>query len=223
MNSLLTDIKSFMPSFLEGALVTIEITVISLVISLVVGLLVCLGRMSNSRIISKICGVYISILRGTPLLVQMMYVYFVLPDLGLDLSPFQAGVIALSINESAYLAEIFRGGIKSVPRGQSEAAQSIGMSQSLAMRRIILPQALRICLPSIGNSAIILLKNSSLAAVITVGELMHQGELLASTTFKNMEIFTMIAVIYWVLHYPIARLVDYLEKRGDYDLRHGRH
>ncbi|SHE33408.1 amino acid ABC transporter membrane protein, PAAT family [Seinonella peptonophila] len=216
MSELIKDVKMFFPALLEGAWLTIELTVISLILALIVGLFIGLGRISRNRIIYRICSIYVSIIRGTPLLVQLVYVYFVFPDLGIELTPFQAGIIGLSINESAYLAEIFRAGIKSVPKGQTEAAQSLGMNYSLAMRRIILPQAIRNALPPIGNSAIILLKNSSLAAVITVGELMHQGEIIAAATFKNMEIFTMVAIMYWILHYPISLLVDYLEKRGDH-------
>jgi polar amino acid transport system permease protein len=214
MDTFLTDLIRFTPKLLEGTWVTIELTVLSLILSLVLGLFVALGKMSKSKIINKICNVYISILRGTPLLVQLMYVYFVMPELGVDLTAFQAAIVGLSINESAYMAEIFRAGIQSVPKGQMEAAKAIGMDDWLAMRRIILPQAWKNMLPAIGNSAIALTKNSSLAAVITVAELMHQGNLLAAATFKNLVIFTIVGAIYWLLHYPLAVLVNYLEKRG---------
>lgn len=211
---MLTDLIRFTPKLLEGTWITIELTVLSLFFSLLLGLIVALGKMSRNKWINRVCNVYISILRGTPLLVQLMYVYFVMPELGLELSALQAAVVGLSINESAYMAEIFRAGIQSIPKGQTEAAKAIGMDDWLAMRRIILPQAWRNMLPAIGNSAIALTKNSSLAAVITVAELMHQGNLLAAATFKNMFIFTCVGVIYWLLHYPLALLVDYLEKRG---------
>lgn len=214
MSELWSDIVLFAPSFVQGTIITVQLTVISLILSLVIGLFVALGKLSNNKFINKVCGVYISVLRGTPLLVQMMYVYFVLPDLGIALTAFQAAVVALSINESAYLAEIIRAGIQSIPKGQMEAAKSIGMDYSMAMRRIILPQAIRNVLPAIGNSAIVLIKNSSLGAVITVAEVMHNGNLLAAATYKNLQIFTMVAIIYWILHYPLALLVDYLEKRG---------
>lgn len=223
MNVLLKDIQAFLPTLIQGAWVTIQLTVIALFFALIIGLFIGLGRISHNRLIYRICSIYVSIIRGTPVYVQLVYVYFVFPDLGLQLTPFEAGIIGLAINESAYLAEIFRAGINSVPKGQMEAAQSLGMNYYLAMRRIILPQAIRNALPPIGNSAIILLKNSSLAAVITVGELMHQGEILASATFKNMEIFTLVAILYWILHYPISLLVDYLEKRGNVDARAERH
>ena len=214
MNTLWENIIAFTPNLLRGTLVTIELTVISLVLSLIIGLAIALGRLSDKKIINKLCNIYISVIRGTPLLVQMMYVYFVFPQFGLSLSAFQAAIIALSVNESAYMAETFRAGIKAVPKGQLEAAKAIGMDYSLSMRRIILPQAISNVMPAIGNSAIILIKNSSLGAVITVSEVMQQGNLLAASTYQNLQIFTMVAIIYWVLHYPLAILVDYLEKRG---------
>jgi polar amino acid transport system permease protein len=210
-----SDVLTFAPRLLEGTLVTIELTVLALIFSLIIGLLIALGRLSKNKWINKLCICYISVLRGTPLLVQMMYVYFVFPDMGITLSAFQSAVVALSLNESAYMAETFRAGIQSIAKGQTEAAKAIGMDYSMSMRRIILPQAFLNVLPTIGNSAIMLIKNSSLGAVITVSEVMHQGNLMAASTYKNMLIFTMIAIIYWILHYPLAILVNYLEKRGD--------
>ncbi|MFT9846365.1 amino acid ABC transporter permease [Aneurinibacillus sp. REN35] len=211
------DILQFLPTLLQGAWVTIQITVLSLIIALVIGMILALMRISDNVILSKVAGFYISVIRGTPLLVQLMYVYFVLPELGFKFSPFVSALIGLSLNESAYLAEIFRAGIRSIGKGQLEAAYAIGMNYPTAMRRIILPQALRNVLPPIGNSAIILLKNSSLAAVITVGELMHMGEELASSTFRNLEIFTLVAILYWILHYPLAYYIDSLERKMNYD------
>ncbi|WP_026574225.1 amino acid ABC transporter permease [Bacillus sp. UNC438CL73TsuS30] len=216
MDKFIEGLKTFSPQLLQGTYITIELTVISLILGLILGLLVALGRLSNNKLINKACGVYISILRGTPLLVQLMYVYFVFPELGIQMTAFQAAIVALSINESAYLAETFRAGILSIPKGQMEAAMAVGMDYSKAMRRIILPQAIRNMLPAIGNSAITLTKNSSLAAVITVSELMYQGQILVAATFENILIFTLVAIIYWLLHYPLALLVNYLEKRGDY-------
>jgi len=215
MQSIWENIVAFAPSLLQGTVITIELTIISLILSLIVGMLVALGKLTHNKIINSICNIYISILRGTPLLVQLMYVYFVFPEFGISLTAFQAAVVALSLNESAYFAETFRAGIQSVPKGQMEAAKAIGMDYSQSMRRIILPQAIKNVIPAIGNSAIILIKNSSLAAVITVAELMHNGNLLAASTYQNIQIFTMVAIVYWILHYPLAVLVDYLEKRGN--------
>ncbi|WP_366922126.1 amino acid ABC transporter permease [Metallumcola ferriviriculae] len=203
----------FIPILLEGALITVEITGLSLVLALIIGMVTALLRISNSVILRKTAGFYISLIRGTPLLVQLMYVYFVLPEFGLRLTPSVSAIIGLSLYEGAYLAEIFRAGIQSIGKGQFEAAYAIGMNHSTAMRIIILPQAIKNVLPPIGNSAILLLKNSSLAAVIAVNELMHTGELLATSTFRNLEIFTLVAVMYWLLHYPLAVIADYLERK----------
>ncbi|HHY66878.1 MAG TPA: ectoine/hydroxyectoine ABC transporter permease subunit EhuC [Alicyclobacillus sp.] len=213
----MSDLASFLPILLQGAWVTIQISLLSLIIALVIGLVMALLRISDQFVLSNFARIYISAIRGTPLMVQLMYMYFVLPETGVQLSPYAAAVVGLSINEGAYLAEVIRAGIRSIGKGQMEAAYSIGMNYSTAMRRIILPQALRNVLPPIGNSAIILLKNSSLAAVITVNELMHTGEQLANTTFRNLEIFTLVAVIYWILHYPLAHYVNRLERRLSYD------
>lgn len=213
---MINDLQVFLPPLLQGTYLTILLTILSLILSLIIGFVVALGRMSKVRLISGVCKVYISIFRGTPLLVQLMYIYYALPSIGIDLTAIQAAIIGLALNESAYLAEIFRAGIQSIPKGQTEAAYSIGMRASKAMRRIILPQAIKNVLPAIGNAAIILLKNSSLAAIITVVELTRSGEILAASTFRTLEVFTLIAILYWLLHYPLALLVNYLEKKGAY-------
>lgn len=204
----------FLPSLLKGAYVTIQLTILSLIIGLVIGLILALFKLSNLKILRIFSAIYISAFRGTPLLVQLMIIYFALPQIGLKFTAFESAIIGLSLNEAAYMAEIFRGGIQAVPKGQTEAAKAIGMNSFRTFQRIVFPQAIRIALPPMGNSAIILLKNTSLAAVITVGELMHRGELLADTTFRTLEIYTMVAVIYWVLHYPLTLFVKYLEKRN---------
>lgn len=207
----------FLPVLLKGTVITLQITFLSLVISLIAGVFVALARISNIFILKKAAEIYISIIRGTPLLVQLMYVYFVLPELGFQFTPFVSAVIGLSIYESAYLAEIYRGGIQSVAKGQTEAAYAIGMNYGQTMKRVILPQALKNVLPAVGNSAILLLKNSSLTSFIAVNELMHTGELLATSTFRSLEIFTLVAIIYWVLHYPMTLIVRSLERRMDND------
>lgn len=210
-------ILEFLPLLLKGTLITLQITFISLAISLVFGVFVMLARISPIKFLNWIAAVFISIIRGTPLLVQLMYVYFVLPELGFNFTPFASAVIGLSLYESAYLAEIYRGGIQSVAKGQLEAAYAIGMNYRQAMTRVIFPQAFKNALPAVGNSAILLLKNSSLTSFIAVNELMHTGELLATSTFRSLEIFTLVAAIYWILHYPMTLVVKYLERRMDND------
>lgn len=214
MEKLMIYYESYMPSLLKGAWVTIKLTLISFTIALIIGLIISLARISNTVIIRRVAGIYISALRGTPFFVQLLFIYFGLPDVGIHLTAFNAAVIGLALNQSAYLAEIYRAGIQALPRGQSEAALAIGMSRFQKMYRIILPQAIKNELPSIGNMAILCLKNSSIAAVITVGEIMYNGQILASTTFRHLEIFTLVAIIYWLLHYPLKVFVDILERRG---------
>ncbi|WP_159433419.1 amino acid ABC transporter permease [Bacillus tuaregi] len=213
----MNDLLGFLIPLLKGAVITIELTILSLAIALAIGLIAAFARISHNFFLNKLASIYISIIRGTPLLVQLMYIYFVLPELGIKLSAFSSALIGLALYEAAYLAEIFRAGISSIGKGQLEAAYAIGMNYSTAMRRIILPQAVKNVLPPIGNSAILLLKNSSLAAVIAVNELMYTGENLATSTFRNIEIFTLVAIIYWLLHYPMDRAVNLLERRMNND------
>jgi polar amino acid transport system permease protein len=146
-------------------------------------------------------------------LVQLFYIYFVLPDFGVQLSAFQAGVIGLGIAYSAYMSEVFRAGIEAIDVGQIEAAQSIGMNRRLIMSRVVLPQAFRIALPPYGNNLIMLLKDSSQTSAITVAELSLQSKLIAASTFKNMTVFTLGAFAYLVMSVPLIILVSRLEKR----------
>lgn len=156
----------------------------------------------------------INILRGIPIIVQLFYIYFVMPDFGLSLTAVQAAIIGLGIAYSAYQAENFRAGIEAVDRGQVEAALSIGMGWGMTMRRVILPQAIRIALPPYGNIMIMMLKDSSQASTITVAELALQGKLIASSTFKNTSVYTMVALMYLALSLPLILLVRHLEAKG---------
>jgi polar amino acid transport system permease protein len=156
---------------------------------------------------------FITIIRGIPIIVQLFYIYFVMPDLGLNLTALQAGIIGLGLAYSAYQAENFRAGIEAIDKGQIEAAHSIGMTDGLIMRRVILPQAIRIVLPPFGNTMIMLLKDSSLVSTITVAELTRQGQLVASSTFDNMTVFTLVALMYLAMALPLTYLTRHLEVR----------
>jgi polar amino acid transport system permease protein len=134
---------------------------------------------------------------------------------GIVLSPFVSGVIGLTMNYAAYMAEVFRSGIQAIPKGQWEAGSSVGMSRALLMRRIILPQAIRIIVPALGNFFVSIFKDSALVSVITLRDLMFSGQLLASATYKHFEIFTMVAVIYFLISYPTAKLVEWVEAKID--------
>ncbi len=198
---------------LLGAVVTLKITAISVLMGLAIGTFVGMGRLSKRKIISIPSSIYVEFLRGTPLLVQIFLIYFGLPSLGLNLEAFPAAVIALGINSGAYVAEIVRAGIQSVPKGQYEAARSLGMSHTMAMRYVILPQAFRNILPALGNEFIALLKDSSLVSVIGITELMKSGQIVISRTFASFSIYGGVALIYFAMTFTLARIVRYTEKR----------
>lgn len=213
MTQFLEDARQFMPILLQGAWVTVQVAALSLALSTVLGLALALMRMSSTPLFYVPAVTIITGLRGIPIIVQLMYIYFVLPEIGIDLSAFSAGVIGLGVAYSAYHAENFRAAILAVDRGQYEAALSIGMPRARLMRRIILPQALRIMLPPYGNITIMMLKDSSLASAITVSEVTRAGQLIASSTFKNMTVFTLVAFIYLVMSLPLTALNSWLERR----------
>jgi polar amino acid transport system permease protein len=171
MSRFLTQSAEFLPILLTGVKLTIIVTVGSLAVSTVLGLIWALMRVSGIRALAAISRTIINIIRGIPIIVQLFYIYFVLPDFGITLSALQAAIIGLGIAYSAYQAENFRAGIEAIDHGQIEAAQSIGMGWALMMRRVILPQAVRIVLPPYGNTMIMMLKDSSQASTITVAEL----------------------------------------------------
>jgi polar amino acid transport system permease protein len=213
MPRFLTDSIDFLPILLLGVKATILVTVGSLALSTVLGLVWALMRVSGIWTLSQIAKLIINIIRGIPIIVQLFYIYFVLPDFGISLSAMQAAIIGLGIAYSAYQAENFRAGIEAIDHGQVEAAQSIGMGWSLMMRRVILPQAVKIVLPPYDNTMIMMLKDSSQASTITVAELALQGKLIASSTFKNMTVFTLVALLYLCMSIPLNMLVGWLERR----------
>jgi len=213
MSRFLTQSAEFLPILLTGVKLTIIVTVGSLAVSTVLGLIWALMRVSGISVLAAISRTIINIIRGIPIIVQLFYIYFVLPDFGITLSALQAAVIGLGIAYSAYQAENFRAGIEAIDYGQVEAAQSIGMGWGLMMRRVILPQAVRIALPPYGNTMIMMLKDSSQASTITVAELALQGKLIASATFQNSTVFTLVALLYLTMSIPLILVVGWLEKR----------
>ncbi len=211
----LADMITFLPPLLKGAYLTIAVSLLSFALATVIGLLVGLARISRLLPLRILATPYVQFIRGTPLLLQLFTIYYVLPYGGIILSPFVSAVFGLTLNYSAYMAEVFRGGILAIPKGQWEAGLSIGMSRRLLLRRIILPQALRIVVPAIGNFFVSIFKDSALVSVITMRDLMFSGEILAAATFKHFEIFAMVAVIYFLISYPTAKFVEYIEQRLD--------
>jgi len=207
------DAGEYLPILASGLALTVAITIGSLILATALGLVWALMRMSGVRALELIAKAAVNFIRGIPIIVQLFYIYFVMPDLGVTLSALQAAIIGLGIAYSAYQSENFRAAIEAVDHGQVEAAQSIGMGWWTVMRRVILPQALRIALPPFGNVMIMMLKDSSQASTITVGELAMQGKLIASATFKNTEVYSMVALLYLCMSLPLMYLVSVLERR----------
>jgi His/Glu/Gln/Arg/opine family amino acid ABC transporter permease subunit len=204
-------VPTYLPLLLKGALVTVELSVVSMAIAIVLGLLVALGRISRSRFLRLPLSLYVELMRNIPLVVQLLVIYFTLPQIGIRFPPFAAGVVGLSLNLSAYLSEVFRAAIISITKGQREAAISIGMSPLQTYVRIILPQALLIAVPTVGGYFISLLKDCALVSFISVNELLRTGTIIINATFRSMEIYILVAAIYFVMSFIAARLVQALE------------
>ena len=201
----------YMPALLRGALVTIELSVISIVLGTSLGLLVAMGRMSSSRLLRYPLNAYVEVWRNVPLIVQLLLIYFSLPQVGIRLPAFTAGVVGLSLNLAAYLSEVFRAAILSIPKSQSEAGLSIGMSHAQVYGRIVIPQAALIAVPTVGGYFISLLKDCALVSFISVNELLRQGTIIINATFRSMEVYLLVAAIYFVMSFVAARLVRRIE------------
>lgn len=211
--SFFSDLGTLLPPLADGVVVTVTVSLLSYVFALVLGLIIGLARMSRFWLLRTFADIYIQFIRGTPLLLQLFFLYYVLPYAGVVLSPFVAGVLGLSLNYSAYMAEVFRSGVAAVPKGQSEAGMSLALNHVQLMRFVVIPQAIKIVVPPIGNFFVAIFKDSALVSVITMKDLMFAGQLLASSTFRHVEIFTLVAVIYLMLSYPAAKLVEWVERR----------
>jgi polar amino acid transport system substrate-binding protein len=208
-----TPVLTFLPALLKGAVVTIGISTAAMALAILLGLVLALTRFYNVRFFSSVANVYIEIYRGTPLLIQLYILYYGLPNIGISLGPLAAAIIGLGMNYAAYEAEIYRAGLSAVPRGQIEAAMALGMRGRLAMRRVILPQALRITLPPITNDFIALFKDSSLVSVIAMVELTKTYNMLASSTMRFFELGLITALLYFGMSYPLSVLARKLEAR----------
>ena len=203
------DIMAFLP---DGILKTFEVTVMSIVCALVVGLIAGLGRISRVTIVNRIATIYVEVIRGIPLLVQIFYIYYALGKI-IQVPDIFAAVIAMTVCYGAYLGEIFRAGIQSIHKGQMEAAVALGLTRAQALRRIILPQTVRVVLPPLGNEFIALLKDSSLVSILAVSDLLRRGREYASKTFDYFEAFTVVALVYLVMTLFFSRLVAMMEER----------
>lgn len=183
-----------------GTGVTLEITAAALVLSCILGLLIGLGRLNRDRaIIYGFCTTYLTLVRGTPLLVQLFILFFGLPHFGIQLPAYVCGIFGLGIYSAAYVSEVVRGSIQSVEKGQMEAARSLGLPYRMAMRKVILPQAFVRMIPALGNEFIALIKNSALVSLLTIADVMHEGEKIISVSYRSLEVYLAIAFIYLML------------------------
>ncbi|AJE97203.1 MULTISPECIES: amino acid ABC transporter permease [Pandoraea] len=197
----------------RGALVTVEVTACALALGCVLGLLVGMGRLNPAhRIRYGICTAYVTFIRGTPLLVQLFILFFGLPQFNILLPAFMCGVLGLGIYSGAYVSEIVRGAIQSIERGQMEAARSLGMPYGQAMRSVILPQAVVRMIPPLGNEFIALIKNSALVSLLTIHDVMHEGQKIISVSYRSLEVYLAIAFVYLILTGVTTLLLQRAEK-----------
>ena len=202
------------PFLLEGLHLTLLISFLALALSMVLGVFVAVGRLSRFRALSFASATYIELFRDTPVLVQLFWVYYVLPILlGIRIDATSAAVLGLTLHSTAFLGEIYRAGIQTVPRGHIEAAKVLGLSHTTCFIRIVLPQALRNVLPPIVNNLVDLIKLSSLASVFAVGEITRKATELSAVTFRPLEIFTFVALVYFMICWPLSLAIRLLERR----------
>jgi polar amino acid transport system permease protein len=202
-----------LPILLEGVRITVLASVVTMLAALVLGLVVALARMAGGPL-GVLAYVYVEFFRNSPQLMVVVWVFTVLPLVtGITLSPLLSGIVALALNVAAFVAEVYRAGITSIPAGQAQAAMALGMTRAQLYRRVLLPQAIARVIPPLGSYWVSLFKDTSLLAVIGVAELMYQGRLVSTDTYRPVEILTGVALIYYVLAYPQSLVVNYLFRR----------
>ncbi|MCA1570189.1 MAG: amino acid ABC transporter permease [Chloroflexi bacterium] len=201
------------PYILQGAGITVLVSILSILLATTLAVIGALGRLSTNPVIYAIASLYVSIVRGTPLLVQIFFAYYALPQAGIVLDPIPTGILALGFNYGAYMTEIFRAGLQAVAGGQREAAQALGMREAHIFRRIVLPQAIRIVTPAIGNEFIAMIKDSSLVSIITVQELLWRAQRVGRSEFQTIPAILIAALAYWVLTILFSIFQERLERR----------
>lgn len=207
-------VTNSIPLLIKGAGITLEITAMAVGFGLILGLFLGLAQLSHTRFLRWPAKVYVDVIRGTPLLVQIFIIYFALPNIiGHRIDPFIAAVTACSLNSGAYIAEIFRAGIQSISIGQMRAGLSLGMTTGQTMRYIVLPQAFKRIIPPLGNEFIAMMKDTSLVSVIGFEELTRSGQLIIAETYATMEIWSVVAILYLVMTLTITQIVGFLERR----------
>lgn len=208
-----TFLNEWGPFILGGVGVTMLVSITSILLAVVLAVFGALGRISRIAPLYAIATLYVSLVRGTPLIVQIIFVYLALPQFGVVLDPLLGGILALSFNYGAYLTEIFRAGIEAIPRGQIEASGALGMTGTQTMRRVVLPQAVRIVIPAIGNDFISMIKDSALVSYVGIQELFWRASSVGNRTFRNFETLLVAAVVYWLMTIVFSFFQERLEKR----------
>lgn len=204
-------VRDYGSVFLHGLAITVMLTLVVIVLASLLAIPVALARLSPSRSIRWPADFYVEFIRATPLILQLIYIFYVLPSAGLRLEPIPAAIIGLTLNYSAYMSEVYRSGIQAVPKGQWEAALSLGLKRWQVLGKIVLPQAFRIVLPALGNYLIALFKDTALASVVTVQELMFSGQIIAARNYQYFTVYTVTAFLYFAVGYPSALIVRRIE------------
>lgn len=204
-------VRTYYPVFLQGLLTTVLLTAAVILLAGSAAVPLALARLSRAYWIRWPADLVVEVVRATPLILQLVYIYYVLPGFGVRLEPVAAAVCGLTLNYAAYMSEVYRSGILAVPRGQTEAAASLGLKPATVFRKVVLPQAFRIVLPALGNYLIALFKDTALASVVTVQELMFSGQIIAARNYQYFTVYTVTAILYFAVGYPTALLVRRIE------------
>jgi His/Glu/Gln/Arg/opine family amino acid ABC transporter permease subunit len=204
--------QEYIGPLLLGLVMTVFLTFVVIILSCILAFPVALARLSPKAYLRLPMSAYVAVARTTPLLLQLVYIFYVLPTVGIVLPAVLAAIIGLTFNYTAYISEVYRGGIKAVPKGQWDAAAAVGMTNALALRRIVLPQVIRLVTPALGNYLIALFKDTSLASIVSVQELLFKGQIISSRSFHYFTIYTLTGILYFCVGYPSSVFVSYLEK-----------
>ena len=210
----ITDTLAVFPALIGAVPIVLQLAAGAMILALVLGLLIALARISQFKVLRAIAVFFVEVIRGTPLLVQLVYIFFVLPSIGIAIDPIPAGILGLGLNYAAYLSEVFRSAILSVESGQTEAALSLGYTPTKALWKVVIPQSFVVSLGPIGNYFIAMVKDTALTSVIAVTEILKTANILNSQTFQTTEIYTAAAILYLMLSLPLSRIVVLLERKA---------
>ena len=206
-------LPKYYTTYIDATVTTLKVSLIALLIGLLLGIVICLAKISTIKVLNVLATIYVEVIRNTPILVQIMIIYFALPEVGVSFTPFMSAIIALSINSGAYVSEIFRSGILAIDKGQMEAGRSLGLSYFQTMKFIILPQALKNSLPALGNEFISRVKESSIVYFVGVADIMFAANTVKNATYETFGPYLIAAAIYFIITSVLSFLVKRLEKK----------